>query len=470
MAKQSRMDFTTPATASRAERPLTVSALTRRIQGQLGDLGSLVVEGELSQAKVSSSGHFYATLKDAESIISVVMWRSAVARNGALPQEGDHVVIRGELSVYGPRGNYQLNARSIKQQGAGDLAARFQALKQQLSDEGLFADEPKQAIPFLPTGIGIATAADSAALADMCDSIQQRFPGMPLFHRPCLVQGKGAAQDIVNAIEQLDAHPNVTVIIVGRGGGSLEDLWAFNEEPVVRAIHACATPIISAVGHETDHSLSDLSADVRAKTPTAAGEMVVPRKAALLDHCANYQDQLNTIIEERLQTAKQRLHTMLRHRALAQPAFQLQQKIQQLDDYNERLQHQAQSLQQTYQQRISVLEARLRQYNPSHLVDQQHERHAHLSLRLERAIKQQIKNYEERFRHLITHLDALSPLRVLARGYSVIQNADGAIIRQSSEVHTGDTIHARLVDGWIKAQVEEQRPERLAEAHDHYQA
>jgi len=206
------------------ERPLSVSALTRRITLTLEDFGPLLVQGELSQVKVAPSGHLYATLKDQEAVISLVMWRSAVVRQSALPKEGEQVVVRGSLSVYGPRGQYQLTATRISPVGIGDLAARFAALKVKLEAEGLFAEERKRPLPLLPRAVGLATASGSAALADLLHSLRTRFPAMPIVVAPCIVQGAQAVPTIVAALRRLDAHPEVDVIIVGRSGSSIEDL------------------------------------------------------------------------------------------------------------------------------------------------------------------------------------------------------------------------------------------------------
>ena len=241
---------------------LTVSALTRQIADAVADLGTVEVQGELSQVKVAPSGHLYATLKDAGAVLSLVLWRSTVARlPQPLPREGEVVVARGSIEVYPPRGSYQIIATRLARVGAGDLAARFEALKARLAAEGLFDDERKRPLPRFPRAVGLATAAGSAALADLVTGIRTRFPQMPVVVAPCLVQGAGAAPAIVAALERLQAQGDVDVIICGRGGGSLEDLWAFNEEAVVRAIVACRVPVISAVGHETDTVLADFAAD-----------------------------------------------------------------------------------------------------------------------------------------------------------------------------------------------------------------
>ncbi|MCK6487849.1 MAG: exodeoxyribonuclease VII large subunit, partial [Planctomycetes bacterium] len=314
-----------------------MSALTQRIAGELEDFGPLAVRGELAQVKVAPSGHLYATLKDAEARIDLVMWRSTVVRQGPLPKEGQLVVARGTLSVYPPRGGYQLVATRLAPLGQGDLAARFEELKARLAAEGLFAEERKRPLPLLPRAVGLATAGGSAALADMLDSIRARFPTMHVVHAPCLVQGRGAAASIVAALDRLDAHPAVEVVIAGRGGGSLEDLWAFNEEAVVRRIAAMSKPVISAVGHETDTTLADFAADLRAKTPTEAGELVVPRLADLRRALDDGRGRLDSAADRQLAEARARLAGLAAHRALATPRHQVALRRQRLDELRARL-------------------------------------------------------------------------------------------------------------------------------------
>lgn len=293
------------------------------------------MRGELTQVKVAPSGHLYATLKDATAVIGLVMWRSQVVRNGALPRDGEQVEVRGALSVYAPRGQYQLIATRIAALGQGDLAARFAALKAKLLAEGLFAEEGKLPLPVLPRAVGLATAAGSAALADLLHSIRSRFPRMPVVLASCLVQGVGAPAQIVAALQRLDRHPEVDVIVVGRGGGSIEDLWAFNDEAVVRAAAACTIPLISAVGHETDTTLIDFVSDRRAPTPTAAAEMAIPARsellADLLQKAARLEGSLGRTTQEK------RLRLQRAERGLPDLPSLLGTARQRLDDRGQRL-------------------------------------------------------------------------------------------------------------------------------------
>ena len=452
--------------ATAAERPLTVAALTQRIGEALGDLGTVAVQGELSQAKVAPSGHFYATLKDSEAIIGLVMWRSTVVRQLPLPKEGTQVVVRGNLSVYGPRGQYQLTATRIEAVGAGDLAARLAALKAKLLAEGLFDEERKRPLPFLPRAVGLATAGGSAALADLIHSIRTRFPHMPIVHAPCLVQGQQAVSSIVSALARLGRQPEVEVIICGRGGGSLEDLWAFNEEAVVRAIAASPVPVISAVGHETDTTLADFVADVRAKTPTAAGELVVPVEADLREQLDEQRLELDRGIDDLLVGARERLAALAHHRALAGPRFQVDLRRQRLDELTARLSDGVAGRLAVAHNRLALLRSRLP--TPALRLDRARERLVQGAQTLVRISDERLARLRERLGAGAAHLDALSPLAVIARGFSVVRTADGRLIRALAEAPAGTAIQARLPDGWLAATVTGSRAQRLNEPEADY--
>ena len=445
---------------------LTVAALTQRIANSLGDFGTVAVRGELTQAKVAPSGHFYATLKDSEAIIGLVMWRSTVVRAGPLPREGSEVVVRGTLSVYGPRGQYQLTATRIETVGAGDLAARFAALKERLTAEGLFAEERKRPLPFLPHAVGLATAGGSAALADLLHSIRERFPRMPVVHAPCLVQGPTAAASIVAALDRLQRHPEVDVIICGRGGGSLEDLWAFNEEPVVRALASCRVPVISAVGHETDVTLADFAADVRAKTPTAAGELVVPVAAELEEQLLAWRIDLDRQIDELFAGERERLAALASHRALAGPRFQVDLRRQRLDELTLRLGETADGRLADDRARLALLAARLPA--PAVRLERARERLAGGAQTLARVGHDRLMRLAERLARAAAHLQAVSPLGVIARGYSVVRTADGRLVRSLADAPDGSAIEARVADGWLKATVSGRQPQRLGEPEGGY--
>jgi exodeoxyribonuclease VII large subunit len=423
----------------------------------------------LSQVKIAPSGHLYATLKDEEAVVSLVMWRSTVVRQSALPKEGEQVVVRGSLSVYGPRGQYQLTATRISPLGIGDLAARFAALKARLETEGLFDEDRKRPLPLLPRAVGLATASGSAALADMLHSLRTRFPAMPIVVAPCIVQGAQAVPTIVAALRRLDAHPEVDVIVVGRGGGSIEDLWAFNEEAVVRAIAACSKPVVSAVGHETDTTLADFVADVRAKTPTAAGELVVPVQAELVNALSEYRVHLDRAIDTLIDDARERLGALANHRALATPAHQVALRRQRLDELRGQLDDSVTTLLEERSSDLRLLRTRLDHASPARRIEAAREELAQNRRHLAAAAKHQLAQVQERFAGLAARLDALSPLAVIARGYSVVRDAGGRLVRRTDQVADGDVIEARMPDGWLRATVIGRRPQRLGEPETPYQ-
>jgi exodeoxyribonuclease VII large subunit len=463
-----RHDARSTLPMSKEERPISVAQLTRRITLTLEDFGPLLVQGELSQLRIAPSGHLYATLKDEDAIISLVMWRSSVIRLSEKPKEGDQVIVKGSLSVYGPRGQYQLTATRISPVGLGDLAARFAALKAKLSEEGLFDEERKKPLPLLPRAVGIATATGSAALADILHSLQARFPSMPIVHAPCVVQGAQAVAAIVAALQALDAHPEVDVIIVGRGGGSIEDLWAFNEEAVVRAIAACRKPVVSAVGHETDTTLADFVADVRAKTPTAAGELVVPVEEELHATLSDYRLRLDRAIDQLMEETKERLQGLARHRALSTPKHQVAMRLQRLDELRVRLDE---TMNADIADRVSELKlftVRLRHAGPERRIATANDNLRQQQRALDRAVDRRLQSGNEQLRSSAARLDALSPLAVIARGYSVVRTKDGVLVRRLEDAPTGSTIEARMPDGWLTATVIGKRDQRLSEPEGKY--
>ncbi|MFW5858383.1 MAG: exodeoxyribonuclease VII large subunit [Planctomycetota bacterium] len=450
--------------------PLSVGALTALINDRVTDIGPVTVCGELSRAEVYRSGHLYATLKDADAVLSVVMWRTTIARQGRLPREGDRVLVRGRLAVYAPRGQYQLVANRISPAGAGDLAARFEALKRRLEAEGLFAADRKRPLPFCPRVVGLATAPGSAALADMVDSLRTRFPAIGIVHAPCQVQGTEAAGSIASALARLDRHPAVEVIICGRGGGSLEDLWAFNEETVVRAIAACAIPVISAVGHETDTTLSDHVADLRAKTPTAAGELAVPLLSELIERLARGRYRLDQAVRSLYTAWRARLLHLAQHRALAGPGHQLAMRRQRLDELGQRLDEALDDLLHQRVLRLGHLVRTLNHLHPGLRCSGLHQQVGALQRRLVRAMADRARRAEDRLGALVGRLDALSPLGVIARGYSVVRTEEGEVVRRLDQAPPGTRIRARLEDGWLEAEARGGTPRRLAEARDIYEA
>lgn len=438
-------------------RPLTVAALTRRIQDCLAGLGGVLVQGELTQVKVATSGHLYATLKDGDAVVSVVMWRSSLVRNGQLPAEGSQVLVQGQVEVYAPRGSYQLIARSIRPIGAGELAARFEALKERLRGEGLFDPACKKPLPFLPRAVGIATAAGSAALADLLSGLRARFPALPIVLAPCRVQGAGAAADVVRALSLLTQHPLVDVIIVGRGGGSLEDLWAFNEEPLVRAVAACTTPVIAAIGHETDTTLCDLVADLRAKTPTMAAELAVPVAAELRQRVEDLREAATAAMLGMLRAARQRLDTLTSHRALAGPGYRLQSLQQRLDELSERLMAACRHRVDEANVRQRALARQLAAFSPSRRLAERQRELRQLLARARQLAQALSRGQQQRLEAAAGRLHALSPLAVLGRGYAMLRDEAGAVVASVAQATPGQRLRGQVQDGELQLRVEADR-------------
>jgi exodeoxyribonuclease VII large subunit len=311
---------------------LTVGEITRSIKDILEEsFDDVLIIGEISNYKNHYSGHWYFSLKDSDAQINCVMWRSLTQQVFFSPNDGMKVVVRGKLTVYPPRGNYQIDVRSMQPAGVGELQLAFEKLKQKLFDEGLFAEEKKRPIPVMPSVIGVATSVDGAAFRDMISVARRRYPLAEIVISPCKVQGAGAAETIVEAIKQLQDETNADVIIVGRGGGSIEDLWAFNEEIVARAIADCKIPVISGVGHEIDFTIADFVADLRAPTPTAAMELATPDKAMIVDALDKFQTELDAQMSGLIQQLKQDMNEYSPEALLRRPAQTLSVNFQRLD-------------------------------------------------------------------------------------------------------------------------------------------
>jgi exodeoxyribonuclease VII large subunit len=324
-----------------SENILSVSSLTSKIKQTLEDsFEQITVEGEISNFKPHYSGHWYFTLKDDKAQISCTMWKGMNSYVFFTPEDGMKIIVRGKLSVYPPRGSYQIDVRSMKPAGQGELQAAFEKLKMRLSDEGLFDQEYKKEIPRFPEKIGIVTASDGAAFKDLISVAQRRYPLVELIIKPTRVQGEGAAKDISNSIEEFNTFGDVDIIIVGRGGGSLEDLWAFNEEIVARAIFNSNIPIISAVGHEIDFTISDFVADLRAPTPSAAMELATPDFIEIKNFIENVDSDLYRLLENKINSSKDIVNNIFSKYAFKVPENILYINRQTLDNLNYKMETQ----------------------------------------------------------------------------------------------------------------------------------
>ncbi len=387
---------------------ISVSELTRRIKSVLEtDFTNVSVQGEISNCKLHSSGHIYFTLKDDSSQLQAVMWRSRSTALFFFPQDGMKVVARGKITVYEVRGAYQIDVAQLQPLGVGELQLAFERLKQKLASEGLFDVEYKKPIPRYPRTIGIVTSSTGAAIRDILNIIGRRFPALKVILSPAKVQGEGAAEEIAQAIKDFNRFGKVDVLIVGRGGGSLEDLWAFNEEIVARAIFASKIPVISAIGHEIDFTIADFVADLRAPTPSAAAELAVCDYHEIIENLRNFYYTVQQIISDIIATQKEKIYSQLRSYAFNKPLDMLRQYSQKLDDCK-----------------------RLLTRNMSQ----------HLS-----TLQQHRTSFEHR-------LEALNPAAVLQRGYAMIVKEE-KVIHRAHLLKNEDEVFIQFYDGKLSAKI-----------------
>jgi len=389
---------------------LTVSALTSLIKSTLeAKFYDVTVMGEVSQFKRAASGHVYLTLKDESAVLKAIIWRNLASRLKFDLEEGLELIAKGSVDVYPPRGSYQLIIRKVEPRGMGELQLAFRQLLEKLREEGLFRAELKKPLPTFPRHIGIVTSPTGAAIRDMTNVIFRRFPLAQLYLFPTRVQGDGAAKEIARAILLLnERRSELDLIIVGRGGGSLEDLWAFNEEVVARAIYDSRIPIISAVGHEVDFSISDFVADKRAATPTEAGEVAVPNLEELQQRLKNGEKRLALALRRTVERSRQRLESLSSSYVFRHPEALLTERTQRADD----------------------------------LLD-----------RLTTLMSHRLEILRERTQSAASRLEALSPLRVLKRGYSITYSGEGKVLKSVQDLTLGETIRTRVLQGWITSQV-----------------
>jgi len=434
----------------------TVTELTRSIRGLLeGNFGQVWVSGEVSNYKLHTSGHIYFTLKDEQSQLSVAIFRNVASRLRFRLEDGLQVNVEGRISVYERRGNYQLIGSKAEPVGYGALQLAFEQLKKRLAEEGLFDETHKKPIPRFPQLIGVVTSPTGAAIRDILNVIGRRFSTVEVLLYPAMVQGKGAAEEISAGIKALDEEAKVGVIIAGRGGGSLEDLWAFNEEPVARAIFNCKTPVVSAVGHEIDFTIADFVADLRAPTPSAAAEMVVRERESVISEIAQLRDGLERSVAMRLTQLEYRLKMAFSSYGFRQPSDMLMQYEQRLDDARERISELQQRRLEDLQAGMSAAGKRLWALRPERLIASMRDRiKATRSIFVERA-GNMLARREADLAELAARLDSLSPLAVLARGYSITYRMPaGEILKDSSYASAGDRIRVKLHQGSLACVVE----------------
>lgn len=388
----------------------SVTAITLAIKQMMeGVFRGVFVEGEISGLREASSGHVYFDLKDRDALLSAVMFKWDARKNGMDLQEGVQVRVFGDLSCYAKQGRYQIVVKTAEALHKGNLFLEFEKLKKKLEAEGLFAQEHKKPLPAFPRRVGVVTSPTGAAIRDILSVLRRRSPNLEVILAPALVQGEGAAEQIAQGIADLNAlKPAPDVLLVGRGGGSMEDLWAFNEEPVARAIYASKIPVISCVGHEIDFTIADFVADLRAPTPSAAAELVVQNTQGVAEHIAQLQKRLFQSVSLFYERAKSRLELATSSRVFKRPELLTQEKEQRVDE---------------------------------------------LMLALENAFEKRLLSAQTRLELLEHKLSALSPFAVLGRGYSITRNAEGRVIFRVGQTQEKETIYIQVKDGMIHAEV-----------------
>lgn len=432
----------------------TVSQLNRQAKELLETyLFKVQVIGEISNLSRPSSGHWYFTLKDANAQVRCAMFRGRSQYVRFNPKEGDQVMITAAVSLYEARGDYQLIAEGMAPAGEGLLRQQFERLKNQLAAEGLFDPAWKKSLPVHPRHLGVVTSPTGAAIHDILTVLKRRFPSLPISVYPVAVQGKEAAPQIARAIARANRDGLCDVLIVGRGGGSLEDLWPFNEEIVARAIFASDIPIISAVGHEVDFSISDMVADVRAATPSAAAELVSPDMRQWLQRFALTEKRLSSAMAQHL--ARQGLLLTQLHKRLRHPKDQLQHYMQRLDRVEMDLSAAIKRRLQQAGQRQQVLQQRLQQQRPDGKLALYQQRLHNLQQLLHKNMQQQLHDRQQAFSLQAQKLHLISPLNTLSRGYAIVQNAQGQAVRHLADAPPGTSVRARVQEGELVCLVTE---------------
>ena len=441
--------------ANPAPATLTVTEFTQRVKTLLeGTFHSVWVEGEISQLKVHRSGHVYLTLKDEDARLEAVVWRSTARNLEYQPGVGERVVAHGRVSLYAQRGSYQLVIQRLEPAGVGALQAAYEALKAKLGAEGLFAAERKRTLPFLPRAVGVVTSSTGAARRDIEAVVHRRSPQVPIVLYPATVQGPAAAAEIVRGLSILGQRADVDVIIVGRGGGSTEDLWAFNEESVVRAIADCPTPVISAVGHETDFTLADLVADWRSPTPSAAAERAVPVRDDLLYTVDLHLERMTQALRLTLERGRNRLARVGQRLVMGVNLAQGRRRFQGLMT---RLNMGFSGHAAGATARLRATESRLLAVHPATRLAHSRQRLQAASGRLAVVGPLPVSQARADFREIAARLAALSPLASLERGYGITRSA-GQIVRSHGDVAVGDPVEVLVHDGWFRAEVTETGP------------
>lgn len=450
--------FTIPsAVTGHAERDVyTVSQLNAEVREtlELAFPRSVWVEGELSNVARPSSGHIYFTLKDHQAQVRCAMFRGRNSALSFVPTNGMQVLARARVGLYDGRGEYQLVVEFLEESGDGALRRAFEQLKQKLDAEGLFDPARKRPLPALPRAIGVITSPTGAAIRDILSVLRRRFPAMPLIIYPVPVQGDGAAAQIAAAISVANARKDSDVLLVARGGGSLEDLWAFNEEVVARAIAGSELPIITGIGHEIDFTIADFCADVRAPTPSAAAELLTPDQNEWRQRVLRIAQRLELRQRELLSRWQRQLAWLTKRLDQQHPRQRLLQRMQRIDELEQRLYRAQRAHLRALQQRIVTATARLHRHAPDQQLARLAERRRYLYQRLRRSMAQRLERERQQLAAVGRALDTVSPLATLSRGYSVLtRSADGTVVTVADQLQAGERVNARLHRGRVECTV-----------------
>ena len=418
------------------------------------EFGDVWIEGEISNFRPAPSGHVYFTLKDADAQLPVVLFRRQAMLLRFRPEDGLHVLVRGRVSVYEQRGQMQLVAETMEPVGAGSLQLAFEQLKERLKAEGLFDQDRKRPLPAFPRTVGIVTSPTGAVIRDFLNIVNRRHSGLSVLVCPVSVQGDSAPGEVEAAIAELNFSGLVDVIVLARGGGSLEDLAAFNSERVARAIAASGLPVVSAIGHETDFTIADFAADLRAPTPSAAAELITEAQHKIAEHLANQSHRLDRAARFQLLQARQRLTRLPVSRAESRIAALLHRLEQRVDDFTFRLDMAISNSLRLRLRHVDELAACVLRHDPRQALAQSRERLAALRTRMDRAVERTVHAAASRLSALDARLHSLSPLAVLDRGYALVLNDQGTVVRSTAQVAPGDRITTRLADGAFISRVE----------------
>ncbi|MEK4537363.1 exodeoxyribonuclease VII large subunit [Peribacillus sp. FSL K6-1552] len=437
---------------------LSVSALTKYIKRKFDadpHLQNVYIKGEISNFKQHTSGHMYFTLKDEKARLLSVMFAANNKGMKFLPENGMKVLVKGDISLYEASGQYQLYVKSMAPDGVGDLYLAYEQLKKKLEEAGLFLAEHKKTIPLYPKSVGVITSPTGAALRDILTTIKRRYPIAKIIVYPALVQGNNAAKSIAQAITMANSRAESDVLIVGRGGGSIEELWAFNEEIVAESIYDSDIPIISAVGHETDFTIADFVADMRAPTPTGAAELAVPHLNEILERLMNRKNRLTRSIQETVNFERTRLTRMERSYAFRYPHKMYEQKLEQLDKTLDRLGKTSTRYFMKKRDELNQVTDILKKQHPEQAVKNSKDDLYQQEKALRRAMEAIYRQKSQQFVHITATLSALSPLKIMERGYGLVFAEDETLIKSTQQVSKGDKIAVSIKDGTLECEIKE---------------